>query len=347
MSLAIDKPLRIAREELLPQLQLVLSSFFGGEARIRSFRRRRSNYCSSFTIENLDVELDPPGTLRLIVKDLSPSSLLSAAREVRPDFLYNPRREIVTYRSVLNPLQFGTATCYGALEQPESERYWLFLERVQGVLLWQVGRFEQWERAAGWLAAFHFHFSGIMQCKATPELFLRYDSDHCLRWIERAAQFVTRANGGLSAASAGRFGRLVKQYHRVADRLSLTAHTVIHGEFYPSNVILRGGARGTQLCPIDWEVTAVGPGCIDLAALVSGAWSEEQKSRLVAAYHRVLVGLDANAPALEELMELVDYAQLHLAIQWLGWATDWSPPKTHERNWLDEAIRLATGLKLI
>jgi hypothetical protein len=84
-----------------------------------------------------------------------------------------------------------------------------------------------------------------------------------------------------------------------------------------------------------------------LAALVSGAWSEEQKAGLVKAYHRALVELGTNPPRLEELLELVDYAQLHLAIQWLGWASDWSPPKNHERNWFDEAIRVATRLKLI
>jgi thiamine kinase-like enzyme len=261
--------------------------------------------------------------------------------------LYNPRREILAYRSLLNPEQFGTPVCYGAVEEHEADRYWLFLERVEGVLLWQVGRFEQWERAAGWLAGFHAHFSGKAQRQALPELLLRYDSEHCRRWIERATRFVTQNNAGLSVTSASRFRRLVKQYDRVADRLSSTAQTVIHGEFYPSNIILRGGARGTQLCPIDWEVAAIGPGCIDLAALVSGAWSEEQKAGLVKAYHRALVGLGANAPGLKELMELVDYAQLHLAIQWLGWASDWSPPKNHERDWLDEAIRVANRLKLI
>ena len=345
MSPTADKPIRISREEILPQLQAILCSFFGDEPRIRSLRRRRSSYCSSFTIENLDIELEPHRKLRLILKDLSPGSLLNEAREVRPAFLYDPRREIITYRSLLNPRQFGTPIYYGAVEK--GERYWLFLERVEGVLLWQVGRFEQWERAAAWLAGFHSHFMGMARREALPELLLRFDSDHCLRWIERAAQFVTRANGALSGVSGGPFGRLVKHYGRVADRLSSAGRTVIHGEFYPSNIILRGGAKGTQLCPIDWEVAAIGPGCIDVAALVSGAWSEEQKLALVDAYHRALVELGTSAPALKELVELVDYAQLHLAIQWLGWAADWSPPKTHERNWFDEAIRLATRLKLI
>jgi hypothetical protein len=52
-------------------------------------------------------------------------------------------------------------------------------------------------------------------------------------------------------------------------------------------------------------------------------------------------------PPLEEFARLVDYGQLHLAVQWLGWASDWTPPKSHERNWLHEALSLATRLKLI
>ena len=87
MSPTADKPIRISREEILPQLQAILCSFFGDEPRIRSLRRRRSSYCSSFTIENLDIELEPTRKLRLILKDLSAGSLLNEAREVRPAFL--------------------------------------------------------------------------------------------------------------------------------------------------------------------------------------------------------------------------------------------------------------------
>ena len=46
--------------------------------------------------------------------------------------------------------------------------------------------------------------------------------------------------------------------------------TVIHGEFYPKNVLIHDGI----VCPIDWESTAISVGEIDLAALTEN-WSEE------------------------------------------------------------------------
>ena len=344
---ATTHPVRISSQELRYQLEKILSSFFGRNPRIRSVRRRRSNYCSSYTLENLEVELSGSRSLSLVLKDLGPGSLLQTAREVRPQFLYNPRREIFAYRSLLNPQQFGTPICYGAVEAEAGERYWLFLERVIGRPLWQVGRFEQWERAAEWLANFHFHFTRSGKAQPPRNPLLRYNSEHCLRWVDRAAQFVTRRNGQRTGVSAGEFIRLAKRYDQVADRLLGTDQTIIHGEFYPSNILLRRGERGPQICPIDWEVTAIGPGYIDLAALTSGAWSPDQKARLVKRYHSTLERRGARPPAMQEVAELVDYAQLHLAVQWLGWASDWSPPESHERNWLDEALGLANRLGLI
>jgi hypothetical protein len=43
-------------------------------------------------------------------------------------------------------------------------------------------------------------------------------------------------------------------------------------------------------------------------------------------------------------IESLDVCRLHLAIQWLGWSTDWTPPKEHAHDWLGEAIALARKL---
>jgi hypothetical protein len=47
-----------------------------------------------------------------------------------------------------------------------------------------------------------------------------------------------------------------------------------------------------------------------------------------------------------EMTEALDFCRLHLSIQLLGWASEWSPPKRHARNWLHEAFRLADKLGL-
>jgi hypothetical protein len=42
----------------------------------------------------------------------------------------------------------------------------------------------------------------------------------------------------------------------------------------------------------------------------------------------------------------LDYCRLHLAVQWLGWAPEWSPPPEHTQDWLGEALGLARKLEL-
>jgi len=81
-------------EQLQEELEGVLAAHFGKRRRIRNVLRRRSRYSSSYPITNLRVEMETGERLSLVLKDLSPCSLLEEARDVRPEFLYNPLREI-------------------------------------------------------------------------------------------------------------------------------------------------------------------------------------------------------------------------------------------------------------
>ncbi len=40
------------------------------------------------------------------------------------------------------------------------------------------------------------------------------------------------------------------------------------------------------------------------------------------------------------------YFRLYIAVQWLGWSRDWSPPAEHAHDWLSEALSLAEELEL-
>jgi hypothetical protein len=44
---------------------------------------------------------------------------------------------------------------------------------------------------------------------------------------------------------------------------------------------------------------------------------------------------------------LVSFARLHLAVQWLGWSPDWTPPAEHAHDWYAEAVATAETLALI
>jgi hypothetical protein len=85
---------------------------------------------------------------------------------------------------------------------------------------------------------------------------------------------------------------------------------------------------------------------LDVAALASGDWNEAQRTRIVDGYRQALelAGLDPG-PAGRMRGDIAG-CQLHLAMQWLGWAVDWNPPPEHARDWLREALRLAEELEI-
>ena len=56
--------------------------------------------------------------------------------------------------------------------------------------------------------------------------------------------------------------------------------TFLHGEFYPSNVLIEDAVEGPRVRPVDWEMAGLGPGLADLAALISGRWEEAEREAL-------------------------------------------------------------------
>ncbi len=150
---------RIGTAELCAALEESLSRRSGRQRRVAGLERWSSIYSTSFAIEELMVHLEDGTSLRLLFKDLSRQAMLESARRVKPTFLYDPLREIETYRSILGPGRFDTAICYGAIVEPRTERYGLFLEKVPGLELYQVGDLATWQRVAGWMALMHSRFA--------------------------------------------------------------------------------------------------------------------------------------------------------------------------------------------
>ena len=326
--------------ELRAALEQALSRHLGGPRSVARLERRRSDYGSSFVLEELDVELDDGTALPLMFKDLSPRALLQGARAVKPAFLYEPRREIEVYQRVLGPRRLGTATCYGAVVDERLGRYWLFLERVAGVELYQVGELSTWQQAARWLAGLHTQLAAESGGFAAAAHLLTYDGDFYRQWPRRALAF--------RAADPGKQGLewLAGRYDRVVECLLALPATFLHGEFYASNILVQETAAGLRVCPVDWEMAAVGPGLIDLAALTAGKWTEEERRLLALAYHAELGQSGREAMTPEALLAALDCCRLHLAVQWLGWSPAWSPPPEHAHDWLKEALTLAEKIVL-
>jgi len=123
----------------------------------------------------------------------------------------------------------------------------------------------------------------------------------------------------------------------VAERLAALPARLIHGDFYPANILVEGDDR---IRVVDWETCGVGPAVLDLAALVSGRWSEQERERIVDAYFAECPS--SLRPTRDDLL----YARLLLAAQWIGWHDRWRPPPEQRHDWQAEFAELSERLGL-
>lgn len=219
---------------------------------------------------------------------------------------------------------------------------------MPGIALYQVGEFATWERVARWLAGLHTYFAGERGVgpASRTRYIIDYDADFYRVWMRRARAFACRrVVHSVSRERCRAIARLAGRYERVVARLAGLPKTLIHGEFFPSNILVQPGVGGPRVCPVDWETVARGPGLIDLAALVAGDWTAAERRALALAYHDAL-SLGARWSDVEAFMAALDWCRLHLAVQWLGWSTDWTPPTEHAHDWLREALSLVEKLDL-
>jgi len=337
MEHAISTRGSLEHSELRVPLEHRLAEHFGRRRAIVTLARRPCPYSSSFTLDEIEVGFADGSGLQLVMKDLGPEAMAEGARRARPGFLYEPRREIQAYRRILPFAPPGTATCYGTVVDSRAQRYVLFLERVDGLELRHVGAFSIWERTARWIAQFHRAFSAAdLASLAERSSVLVYDAGFYWRWLDRAQQLAVRR-----PAVRRRIDRIARGYAPVVRRLDELPRTLIHGEFYPSNVLIRRTGSHVRVCPVDWEMTALGPGLMDLACLTTG-WALQEQRALIRAYRAAGPdGTTRSAPIPHDCWLDFFCCRLHLAVRMLGWADEWTPPPHHARDWLAEAEWLA------
>jgi Ser/Thr protein kinase RdoA (MazF antagonist) len=326
-----------ATGELQTVLEEGMRARYGAGCRVTKLERRLYAYASSFALEELEVLLGDSRRLRLIFKDIGDAALLSEARRVKPNFVRDSRREIEVYRAVLPGLDLGTADCYAAVSDESAGRFWLFLERVSGVELGQIGELETWRQVGRWLGAAHACLAERRAVGRATGRLLQYDADYFRSFGARARAFAP-------PQSREAVDRVVDRYEAVIELLTTLPLTIVHGDFYASNILVGGPEGAMRVCPIDWEMAGIGPALLDVAALTAGSWTDAEREEIVDAYRQTATADAAWTAGTEAFDRALDCCRLHIAVQWLGWSADWSPPAGHRQDWLGEALRLVERL---
>lgn len=311
-----------------------------GGSRITGLRRRPNLYSSSFPQEEVDLALSDGSTLPLMFKNFAPDEG-GQSLYVKPAFLRDPCREIEIYRRILGPLQLGTPQLFAAEIDSAQHRHWLFLERVEGLRLAQVGDVRMWRQAARWLARLH----AVDHPPVDGVNLVRHDALYAT-WIARGRAVANR----MGQANQKIVHSLLDRYGMVIERLSALPHSLVHSDFYPANILIRktAGAPIDSICVIDWEVCGVGPSLLDLAALTSGDWSEADRLEMIESYALEMQTRKlGRGIAMEQLLTGLKWCRLHLALQWTAWADDWTPPADQARDWSGELIATARQLGLV
>jgi aminoglycoside phosphotransferase (APT) family kinase protein len=297
-----------------------------------------SNFAGSNPLAVLRLDLAGGARLPVVWKDLSPASAMPH-RTPKPGLVTDPGREPLTYAELLASADVGTADCYGIDHDPGRGRHWLFMEAVPGVRLPEAADPDAWIAAAECLAKLHLTLARRARLGGLRVPLVRYDARHLWRWMDRALE---RTAGSSAEAHVQ---RLAARYGATVDRITAVPSTIIHGEFYPVNIVVsETGGKVGRVCAVDWETTGIGPGWLDVAALTSGAWSAEERARVVAAYLGATLDRRPDDQELATVIETVEHCRIHLCVQWIGWSPGWSAPADQAHDWLEEALRLSGQL---
>jgi len=156
--------------------------------------------------------------------------------------------------------------------------------------------------AAEWCGRFH---GWGKRARDDPSLafLVRYDLAYYRAWAARVLVFAA-AEGGATPAW---LERLCATWSQIAVAFAAVRPTTIHGELGPQNVLWANG----KIHPVDWESAAIGPGEIDLAALLF-RWPDATVEACLAAYWRAR---GTNPPS--DFAARWNAATLYTALRWI------------------------------
>lgn len=253
-------------DELVAALRRLLT---GTEAQhLRMLARRPNAYTSSSRSEIVTIAADPGMRHDFLVKYDRPGG--DPAPSCRHGIDYCAR----VYQAIVAAMPLPHLRAFGTISVGSSGVAALVVEHLdQAFRVGEAPEVSGILSAAEWCGCFHRWAESRLD-NPDLEFIVRYDLGYYRAWLDRAGRLA--AAGGCDAAW---LDRACAAFDDLAPTLATAPTTIIHGEMSPQNVLWRNG----EIYPVDWESAAIGPGEIDLAALLFG-WPEETVARCIEAY---------------------------------------------------------------
>ncbi len=298
---------------IVDTLQTAFSRLYERPVHIRRLHRELCMYTSSFHVERLRAFLDTGKVLRVFFKDLNPQHQIQPALKVREVDLAPSYRELQVYQSLLSPERLGTLQLYAVRWEPERGIYWIFLEDAGASPLNLCGNFARWILAVQWAARFHAETRSIAD--SCIRFLPRYDRDRysqCAERIEKILPDLDKRDREIVHLALDRFIPCI-------NALAELPHSVIHGQYFGKNIMLRIRNPERLIAVIDWETAAVGPSVFDLVSLTSGKWTDEQRLAMWRAYFDACQAEAGLNLRWEAFRQGLNKAELFQALEWLGW----------------------------
>jgi aminoglycoside phosphotransferase (APT) family kinase protein len=289
---------------------------------------RRPNYwASTFPSDVVICRSQALGEQPIVCKYESPGAV-RAAYGHRAGVAY----EAAVYRRILAAAPLSSPRFFGSYRPPGTDHTWLFIEFLgNGAGVDEAERTAEAMRlAAAWAGAFHRvheHHPGTDAAR----FLTRYDREYYAQWPLRTLHLA-----GLWHRRFPWLAALCENAQHALASLVDEAQTVIHGEFTPSNVLIRDG----KVCPVDWETAAIAIGEIDLVSLIE-KWPDAVAADCELAYRTSR--WSAGVP--NGYRRRMDLASLYWHFRWLGERQDWLVGD-HARARFEDVKRIGVRLGL-
>ncbi len=236
--------------------------------------------------------------------------------------------EALIYRDLLEPLGLPHARLFGAYHEAATRQTWLLLEYLESALRLSESDAAM-PAAARWIGRFHRAAASRTSVLDGVRV---YDAGYYRGWVERTLRFAGPWHRRLPW-----LGTVCDRFEAVAAELAAVPLSVIHGEYYPHNVLVQHG----RVYPVDWESAAIAAGQIDLASLTE-QWPDAVVRRCETAYRRAR--WPDGTPA--DFRRGLDAARLYLSFRWLGDRPEWTRHRD-ARIYFEQIQTAATRLGLL